>query len=439
MAMLAERKSKQKWSHDPRNKAWSTNTDRFGYQMLTKMGWSAGKGLGANESGSTSHVKVSLKNNNLGVGAKASQEDNWLAHQEDFNDLLAHLNRANNSDAGNEDSDSGAKNKDMETIARNSKKRVFYQRFIKSKNTSSYSAEDMACIMGQRSKSAPDSPADLSENEDSDDSCASCPVISETHDLGMTTITSKQSVQDYFAMKMAELKEKRRLESSAGQDMTQGTNNEEDDREETLDVASRKKQKKKARKRTDDVQEDIDDSEKTGVKLSDDKIPKKKKKKSKKRELNEDEEDEESTSEVAINKEDEKATSDDKSEKKKKKKEKKLRKKVEGVSHYDLRNLEDKKIKLQKNEESCENVKKRKRKNGKSKLEEEEICQNETKTLISKKKKKSDIDSIKNEDEKERGQDEKRKEKKKKEKQNRNFEIKINKGKTRKSKDKKAK
>jgi Pin2-interacting protein X1 len=44
-----------------------SDTDRFGYQMLTKMGWSDGKGLGATENGSTSHVKVSLKNNNLGV------------------------------------------------------------------------------------------------------------------------------------------------------------------------------------------------------------------------------------------------------------------------------------------------------------------------------------------------------------------------------------
>lgn len=34
--------------------------------MLEKMGWSSGKGLGANEQGMTEHVKVSYKNNQSG-------------------------------------------------------------------------------------------------------------------------------------------------------------------------------------------------------------------------------------------------------------------------------------------------------------------------------------------------------------------------------------
>ena len=34
--------------------------------MLERMGWKSGKGLGANEDGQTSHVKVSKKNDNIG-------------------------------------------------------------------------------------------------------------------------------------------------------------------------------------------------------------------------------------------------------------------------------------------------------------------------------------------------------------------------------------
>jgi len=32
-----------------------------------------------------------------GVGAQQCHDDNWLAHQDDFNDLLAHLNNANST------------------------------------------------------------------------------------------------------------------------------------------------------------------------------------------------------------------------------------------------------------------------------------------------------------------------------------------------------
>lgn len=45
---------------------YSSDTSRFGYQLMTKMGWESGKGLGARESGQTSHIKASKRRNNLG-------------------------------------------------------------------------------------------------------------------------------------------------------------------------------------------------------------------------------------------------------------------------------------------------------------------------------------------------------------------------------------
>ncbi|NWX87131.1 PINX1 inhibitor, partial [Nothoprocta pentlandii] len=83
---------KQKWSVDPRNSAWSKDESKFGQKMLEKMGWSKGKGLGAQEQGNTEHIKVHVKNNMLGLGATINHEDNWIAHQDDFNQLLAELN-----------------------------------------------------------------------------------------------------------------------------------------------------------------------------------------------------------------------------------------------------------------------------------------------------------------------------------------------------------
>ncbi|XP_073457055.1 PIN2/TERF1-interacting telomerase inhibitor 1-like [Aquarana catesbeiana] len=49
-------------------------------------------GLRAQEQGSTEHIKVQVKNNTLGLGACNNYEDKWIAHQDDFNQLLAELN-----------------------------------------------------------------------------------------------------------------------------------------------------------------------------------------------------------------------------------------------------------------------------------------------------------------------------------------------------------
>ncbi|XP_073480808.1 PIN2/TERF1-interacting telomerase inhibitor 1-like [Aquarana catesbeiana] len=65
----AEPCRKQKWSVDPRNSAWTKDDSKFGQKMLEKMGWSKGKGLGAQEQGSTEHIKVQVMNNTLGFGA----------------------------------------------------------------------------------------------------------------------------------------------------------------------------------------------------------------------------------------------------------------------------------------------------------------------------------------------------------------------------------
>lgn len=72
---LAGTKVKQRFGLDPRNTQWSNNTDRFGHQYLEKMGWTPGKGLGLVEHATTSHVKVSIKTDNAGLGSKLSKKN----------------------------------------------------------------------------------------------------------------------------------------------------------------------------------------------------------------------------------------------------------------------------------------------------------------------------------------------------------------------------
>lgn len=71
--------------------ACPADTSKFGYKLMNKMGWQDGNGLGVNQDGKTSHIKVSLKNNALGVGAKKGNDDNWLELQATFNNLLENL------------------------------------------------------------------------------------------------------------------------------------------------------------------------------------------------------------------------------------------------------------------------------------------------------------------------------------------------------------
>ncbi|KAJ2707215.1 hypothetical protein FB645_000892 [Coemansia sp. IMI 203386] len=89
---LSEQKSRLVFGADPRNRNWSDDKGRFGFKMLEKMGWSEGKGLGANEDGVKEHVKIKLKTNNFGVGADKKNIRNWLANADGFSELLNRLN-----------------------------------------------------------------------------------------------------------------------------------------------------------------------------------------------------------------------------------------------------------------------------------------------------------------------------------------------------------
>ncbi|XP_006895300.1 PREDICTED: PIN2/TERF1-interacting telomerase inhibitor 1-like, partial [Elephantulus edwardii] len=161
-------------------------------KMLEKMGWSKGKGLGAQEQGATDHIKVQVKNNHLGLGATINNEDNWIAHQDDFNQLLAELNTCHGQEIGDSSENKEKKSFSLEEKSKVSKNRVHYMKFTKGKDLSSRSKTDLDCIFGKRQKTKTledeSSPTPVEENE--------------------TTTTSTLTIQEYFAKRMAELKNK---------------------------------------------------------------------------------------------------------------------------------------------------------------------------------------------------------------------------------------
>uniref|UniRef100_A0A8C3X5S1 PIN2 (TERF1) interacting telomerase inhibitor 1 n=1 Tax=Catagonus wagneri TaxID=51154 RepID=A0A8C3X5S1_9CETA len=194
MSMLAERRRKQKWAVDPRNTAWSNDDSKFGQRMLEKMGWSKGKGLGAQEQGATDHIKVQVKNNHLGLGATINNEDNWIAHQDDFNQLLAALNTCHGQETADSSDNKEKKSFSLEEKSKISKNRVHYMKFTKGKDLSARSKIDLDCIFGKRQKKK--TPEDTSS-----------PATPEGPDTSTTT-TSAFTIHEYFAKRMAERKSK---------------------------------------------------------------------------------------------------------------------------------------------------------------------------------------------------------------------------------------
>jgi len=111
---LAGPKIKQRISADPRNLAWSNDQTKFGYKMLSKMGWSPGKGLGINEDGEKECIKLSVKQDNLGIGATKKTIDNWLDNSSAFDELLKGLNDKIQNEEKEEESDGKEKKRERE-------------------------------------------------------------------------------------------------------------------------------------------------------------------------------------------------------------------------------------------------------------------------------------------------------------------------------------
>ncbi|KAI4170742.1 MAG: hypothetical protein LQ343_004740 [Gyalolechia ehrenbergii] len=99
MGLSAPRK-RAKFSQDPNNTAWSRSSARFGEKLLLSQGWTPGSTLGANcasyidNPASISHIRITVKDNNLGLGAKngAHCDDNPTTGLDGLQNLLGRLN-----------------------------------------------------------------------------------------------------------------------------------------------------------------------------------------------------------------------------------------------------------------------------------------------------------------------------------------------------------
>ncbi|XP_061167127.1 uncharacterized protein LOC133175982 [Saccostrea echinata] len=224
MAMLAEPRFKRKISINPNGNAWSNDDTKFGQKLMKKYGWTEGKGLGVKEDGNPEHVKVDFKFGNKGVGYKHNHSDNWIAHQDDFNAILANLNEGSTGEPASVSS--------IESTSKKSRSRVHYQKFVQGKDLSRRSASDLDSIFGVRSNKK--TKEMVKEDDITEDKPKEDPV-------SVVTFNSTDSLQEYFAKKMAAKK-------GGNQQKELETVNEQDSGENgsTLEKEKKKKKKRKA-------------------------------------------------------------------------------------------------------------------------------------------------------------------------------------------------
>ncbi|OAD56748.1 PIN2/TERF1-interacting telomerase inhibitor 1 [Eufriesea mexicana] len=206
MFMLAEPRQKQKWSLNPRGKQWTEDSSKFGQRMLEKMGWTSGKGLGANEQGITEHVRVSLKNDMAGIGFKKDKlNEAWTEHQDNFNDILQKLQQDETLNIVHTDESKGAlSGKSLELKSKESRVRVHYKKFTRGKDVNKYSSKDLANIFGQKELNINISnKGEQNENEENFK-----PTDIQDNRGGVITINSG-NMTEYFMKKALDLSDER--------------------------------------------------------------------------------------------------------------------------------------------------------------------------------------------------------------------------------------
>ncbi|KAJ5475065.1 Protein pxr1 [Penicillium diatomitis] len=106
---LAGPKNKTKISHDPNNTKWARSTSGFGHKIMSAQGWTPGDRLGAKDAAhaahltaaSLNHIKVTLKDDTLGLGARLSREGQPTG-LDAFKGLLGRLNGKSEEELGRE-------------------------------------------------------------------------------------------------------------------------------------------------------------------------------------------------------------------------------------------------------------------------------------------------------------------------------------------------
>lgn len=121
-----------------------TDTSSFGRKMLEKMGWKTGQGLGLKNDGTTSHVKISIKDDNLGIGATIKDsESGWLNNSKSYQEVLDRLTKSSEVENAIAESKSDRDEKKSKKSKKEKKKKLKVEKSKKGKSSKSKSDSEI--------------------------------------------------------------------------------------------------------------------------------------------------------------------------------------------------------------------------------------------------------------------------------------------------------
>jgi len=148
---------------DKRNASWVTNESSYGRKMLNKFGWKDGQGLGKNEQGMSTHLRVVRRvDESLGIGAKSTDrfgEDGYSSTHTKFVQVLSNLQTQHGVSKQLEKTkkkrrtSTTAEAEGGLVLATNRVSAGHAKKMRESKNLQSKSEEDLAAIFGKKKSS----------------------------------------------------------------------------------------------------------------------------------------------------------------------------------------------------------------------------------------------------------------------------------------------
>jgi Pin2-interacting protein X1 len=242
-----------KLSHDPNNTAWTNDSQSFGLKMMTVQGWQPGNLLGAKDAphaefhtaANASHIRVMLKDDNLGLGAKIGS---GVGHGECtgldmFKNILGRLNGKDEDELVKEQ-----KSRDDLRRAIYTERKWGSQRFVSGGFLIGDKIQDLIEGEAKRLRKLEDgSSEESSDVSSSSESKEEAPApVEKSKKSKKRKAEAIEEAPEVVAVKVKKSKKKRKLEASP------------DETEEVVVDAKKSKKSKKDRKseETDDTSEE---------------------------------------------------------------------------------------------------------------------------------------------------------------------------------------